>query len=93
MLGTKPGTCGIALLHITAEPFLHSKPHPTHPQNQGINPNCLNLIRVINAHSYGMFWPTNHLGLLSKENVPFIFIQLRKRSAGDNRKDPFAVFR
>lgn len=93
MLGTQPGTCRIALLLITAEPFLHSKPHPTHPQNQGINPSCLSLIRAINSHSYGMFWPTNHLGLLSKENVSFIFIQLRNCSAGDNRKDTFAVSR
>lgn len=93
MLGTQPGTCRTALLLVTAEPLLHSKPHPTHPQHQGINPSCLNLIRAINARSYGMFWPTNHLGLLSKENVSFIFIQLRQCSAGDNRKDTSAVSR
>lgn len=55
VLSTKPGTCGIALLLLTADPFLHSKPYLIHPQSQGTNPKCLNLIAEINGHSYDMF--------------------------------------
>jgi hypothetical protein len=94
VLGTKSGACGIALLLLTADPFLHSKPYLIHHQSQGIKPNCLNLITENNGHSYDMFWPTNHLGLLLKANVSFIFIQFRKCClVGDNRKDPFSVSR
>lgn len=67
MLGLK--ACAITIRLVAADPAPHSRPYFVHPQNRGINPHYSNLITEIYGDSYDMFWPTNHLRLLLKENT------------------------